>query len=93
MPDLGDYGIDVETLEHMYLLWADGAKKSDLERRFLNKPESHGKLFSALVREHLGIETEQRSTLAAERNALRAEVTRLRSLLHAHGIDPDGATP
>jgi hypothetical protein len=90
MPELADYGIDRETLQRMYDLWRDGAKKSDLERRFLDKPESHGKLFSALVREHLGIETERRSGLTAERDTLRAEVARLRARLSAHGIDPDG---
>jgi len=76
------------TLQRMYELWCAGATKSDLERRFLNKPESHGKLFSSLVREHLGIETEKRSALTTERDELRREVTRLSALLRDHGIDP-----
>jgi hypothetical protein len=88
MGELSDYGIDEADLRHMYELWCQGAKKSDLERRFLNKPESHGKLFTNLVREHLGIETEKRSGLAAERDELRREVSRLKALLRQHGIDP-----
>jgi hypothetical protein len=88
MGELSDYGIDAETLRRMYEMWCEGAKKSDLERRFLNKPESHGKLFTTLVREHLGIETEKRSTLTAERDELRREVARLKTLLRQHGIDP-----
>lgn len=88
MPDLNDYGIDIATLRQMYDLWCDGAKKSDLERRFLNKPESHGKLFTGLVREHLGIETERKSHLTAERDDLAREVARLKALLRKNGIDP-----
>lgn len=67
---------------------AVGQQGSDLERRYLNKPESHGKLFTLLVREHLGKETEQKSPLAAERGALSAEAARLKALLRHHGIDP-----
>ena len=89
MPELVDLGIDIDTLRAMYDAWVNGAKKSDLERRYLHKPESHGKLFSALVRQHLGIETERKSQLTDERNELRAEVGRLRALLTANGIDPD----
>lgn len=92
MGELSDYGIDAATLQRMYELWCEGAKKSDLERRFLNKPESHGKLFTALVREHLGIETEKRSSLTAERDELRCEVIRLKALLRQHGIDPAGGS-
>ena len=88
MGELADYGIDLATLQHMYELWCTGAKKSDLERRFLNKPESHGKLFTSLVREHLGVETERQSALTAERDELHREVARLKALLHHHGIDP-----
>lgn len=89
MGELADYGIDKATLRRMYDEWCRGAKKSDLERRYLDKPESHGKLFSTLVREHLGIETERRSSLADERDQLQREVHRLRGLLKANGIDPD----
>jgi hypothetical protein len=88
MGELSDYGITREVLQEMYDLWCQGAKKSDLERRYLDKPESHGKLFSRLVREHLGIETEGKSHLTAERDALMREVARLTSLLRHHGIDP-----
>lgn len=88
MGELADYGIDLATLRAMYDEWKGGAKKSHLERRYLSKPESHGKLFSSLVREHLGIETEQRSHLTDERDHLAAEVRRLTQLLRTHGIDP-----
>lgn len=88
--ELAEYGIDLDTLREMYEAWLQGAKKSDLERRYLNKPESHGKLFTTLVREHLGIETERPSHLAQRNRELEAENQRLRALLKAHGVDPDG---
>lgn len=89
MAELSDYGIDMATLRRMYDEWCAGAKKSHLERKYLNKPESHGKVFTNLVRTHLGIETERRSTLHDERDSLRKEVARLRRLLADYGIDPD----
>jgi hypothetical protein len=88
MTELEDYGIDLATLRRMYDQWCEGAKKRDLERRYLGKPESHGKLFSRLVRDYLGIETERRSHLTDERDELEREVRRLRALLAQHGIDP-----
>lgn len=88
MGELGDYGITLEVLRQMYDEWCQGATKSDLERRYLNKPESHGKLFTSLVREHLGIETEKQAPITAERDHLRREVERLTALLRQHGIDP-----
>ena len=88
MGELSDHGITREVLQEMYDLWCQGAKKSDLERRYLDKPESHGKLFSSLVREHLGIETERKSHLTAERDELVREVARLKALLRQHNIDP-----
>ena len=85
--ELADYGITRQVLQEMYDRWCQGAKKSDLERRYLDKPESHGKLLSRLVREHLGIETERKSNLTAERDAVAREVARLNALLRQHGID------
>jgi hypothetical protein len=79
MGDLEDYGIDIETLRRMYNEYESGVPKSQLERRYLGKPESHGKVFSALVRKYLGVETEKRSTLAVE-NA------RLKRLLRSLGV-------
>jgi hypothetical protein len=79
---LEEYGIDKATLREMYERWKDGASKSSLEIKYLGKVESHGKLFSSLVRTHLGIETERRSKTVIENE-------RLRRLLHKHGIDPD----
>jgi hypothetical protein len=84
MSDLEAYGMDLEMLHAMHREWEQGASKSDLERKYLGKPESHGKLFSGLVRRHLGIETEKESELSREN-------TELRTILRAHGIDPRGA--
>lgn len=80
MGDLKDYGIDLGTLERMYEEWRGGVSKSELERRYLDKPESHGKVFSSLVRRHLGIETEKRSPLSKENASLKR-------ILRSHGID------
>lgn len=67
----------------MYSEWKSGThSKSAIERRYLGKATHHGKLFTKLVREYLGVETETASSL-------RMEVERLRSLLLQHGIDPD----
>lgn len=82
MASLDDYGIDKATLREMYERWKDGASKSSLEIKYLGKVESHGKLFSSLVRTHLGIETERRSKTVIENE-------RLRRLLRKHRIDPD----
>ena len=90
MPELDDHGIDLPTLRRMYGDWQAGTPKSALERRYLRKGESHGKLFSSLVRQHLGIETEKRSHQSEELDRLRADNDRLRSLLRLHGIDPGG---
>ena len=86
MSDLEAYGMDLEMLHAMHREWEEGASKSELERKYLGKPESHGKLFSSLVRRHLGIETEKESALSREN-------TELRTILRAHGIDPRGARP
>ena len=73
----------------MYEEWQAGAAKSVLERKYLGKGESHGKLFTTLVREHLNVDTERRSGLTAERDALRKENARLRALLAVAGVSPD----
>jgi hypothetical protein len=86
MADLDDYGIDRPTLERMYAEWKAGASKSALERRYLGRDGSHGKLFTSLVRRFLDRETEERHPLAVENE-------RLRALLHRHGIDPDPPYP
>ena len=77
MAELADYGIDHATLQRMYDEWRNGAKKSALERQYLGEPESHGKLFTSLVREHLGIETERHSGQTNRVRALEREVERL----------------
>lgn len=88
MAELSDYGIDIATLREMYEKWRNGAKKSWLERDYLDAPQSHGKLFSSLVREHLGIETERRSSQSDRIAELEHEVAELRRLLRQHGIQP-----
>ena len=87
MGELSDYSITREVLQETYDLWSQGAKKSDSDRRYLDKPESHGKLFSSLVREPLGRETERKSHLTAERDELVREVARQKAVLRWHGID------
>ena len=82
MADLEDYGIDLVALREMHRRWQAGASKSSLEIEYLDKVGSHGKLFTSLVRTHLGIETERRSKTVLENE-------RLRRLLRKHGIDPD----
>ena len=75
--ELGAYGIDLPTLRRMYEEWKGGAPKSELERRYLGKPGSHGKLFSSLVRRHLGIETERSHPLVKENERLTLRVEEL----------------
>ena len=81
MADLSEYGIDLETLRWIYDRWCEGATKSSLERDYLNAPQSHGKLFTTLVREHLGVETERRSSQTDRIAELEAEVAQLRQRL------------
>ncbi|CAN0489716.1 unnamed protein product, partial [Phaeothamnion confervicola] len=81
--DLERYGIDEPTLKKMLAEWRGGLSKTAIERRYLGKATHHGKLFTKLVRDHLGVETSVRHPLAIE-------VDRLRALLAVHGIDPDG---
>jgi hypothetical protein len=63
----------------MYDEWAGGASKSALERKHLGKGESHGKLFTALVKQELGIDTEQASRQRQENQRLREENEGLRT--------------
>lgn len=82
MAELSDYGIDLDTLRRMYEEWQHGVPKSFLEEKYLKKTESHGKLFSSLVRRFLGKETEKQHPLVTENE-------RLRALLRSRGVDPD----
>lgn len=99
--DFEALGIDRSVVAAMYAEWCAGAPKSALERRYLGKAESHGKLFSALVREVLGVETERPSRLRAENARLRAEVARLEAevaqlraaLARLQGAVGPGGTP
>ena len=61
----------------MYAEWKEGAPKSDLERRYLSKSGSHGKLFSSLVRRYLGIETERSHPLVKENRVLTQRIKEL----------------
>ena len=63
----------------MYDEWRAGASKSALERRYFDRGESHGKLFTALVKQELGVDTERASRLGEEIRLLREENARLRA--------------
>ena len=86
MGELNDLGIDIDTLRTMYDQWCGGATKSSLERDYLEAPQSHGKLFSRLVRDHLGVETEKRSSQSDRIAELEREVERLNQILQSHGL-------
>jgi hypothetical protein len=73
---------EVQLARDMYHAWVSGTTKSEIELRFLGTTRAHGKRFSTIVRNNLGIETEKTHPLTVENN-------RLRALLRQHGIDPD----
>lgn len=75
--ELEEYGIDKATLQRMYDEWRSGTPKSELERRYLGKGESHGKTFTALVRRHLNIETEKTHPLVKENQKLTVRLKEL----------------
>jgi hypothetical protein len=77
---------EVELARDMYRQWLDGVPKSVIEQRFLGTGRAHGKRFSTIVRNQLGIDTEKQHPLVAENE-------RLRRLLRAHGIDPHSDPP
>jgi hypothetical protein len=79
VPDLDALGIDRAVVQRMYDDWQAGASKSALERRYFDKGESHGKLFTALVKQELGVDTERASRLGEEIQLLREENARLRA--------------
>jgi hypothetical protein len=79
LPDLDALGIDRAVVEKMYAEWQAGAAKSALERRYLDKGESHGKLFTALVKQELGVDTERASHPREEIHRLREEIKELRA--------------
>lgn len=84
--------VDRAIVEAMYAEYLVGAKKSALERKYLGGGDAHGKRFTKLVLEHLGIDTERTSRQSQRIADLEAEVARLRSILAAHGLDPQGPT-
>ncbi|MFC2153108.1 hypothetical protein ACFLQ7_00550 [Actinomycetota bacterium] len=86
MAELEDYGITKAQLQEMYEEFLGGVSKSELERRYLGKPESHGKLFSSLVSRYLGIDTERRSPQTKE-------IARLQALVRSLGGDPRRTRP
>jgi hypothetical protein len=79
VPDLDALWIDRAFVQRMYDEWQAGASKSALERRYFDKGESHGKLFTALVKQELGVDTERASRLGEEIRLLREENARLRT--------------
>ncbi len=58
---------------------AGGASKSALEGSYFDKGESHGKLFTALVKQEMGIDTERASRQREELQCLGEENARLRA--------------
>ena len=70
---------DTLLARQMYDRWIAGEKKSALEREYWNDGQSHGQAFSAFVRRHLGIETVERSPMAAR-------LADAEALLRVHGI-------
>ena len=73
------YGIDLQTLERMYLDWRDnGVPKSVVEARYLRTRRFHGKLFSRLVRKYLDVETQKQHPLTARLALMEHELKRLR---------------
>lgn len=89
--ELEDYGIDRETLERMYSEWREKkVPKTVVEQRYLGTRRHHGKLFSKLVEQHLGISTEQEHPMHARIRELESEVDRLRAILRENGIDAGG---
>jgi hypothetical protein len=79
VPDLAALGIDRQTVDRMYAEWQAGASKSELERRYLGKGDSHGKMFTALVKQEFGVDTEHASPLRREIQRLREENNQLRA--------------
>jgi hypothetical protein len=79
VPDLDALEIDRDGVQRMYDEWQAGASKSALERRYFDKGESHGKLFTALVKQELGVDTERASRLGDEIQLLREVNVRLRA--------------
>ena len=79
--------VDRATVETMYAEYLAGAKKSALERKYLGGGDAHGKRFTKLVLDHLGIDTERTSGQSQRIADLEAEVARLRDLLAAQGVD------
>jgi DNA-binding transcriptional MerR regulator len=73
------YGIDLNKLREMYAEWNEnGVPKSVVEARYLRTRRFHGKLFSRLVREYLGVETEHPHPLRRRIEELTDEVSQLR---------------
>lgn len=94
LTELADYGIDLGILKEMYREWSEmRVPKSVVEQRYLGTRRHHGKLFSKLVWQHLGIRTElphplalRAAALADRVAALESEASLLRELLESRGV-------
>jgi hypothetical protein len=87
------YGIDEAILREMYQTWLDGdLSKSALEQRYLGTSSHHGKLFTRLVRQHLGIETGKQHAMSRRNELLMREVGRLRRLVEQLGGDASASS-
>lgn len=71
MPD--SYGLAFR----MYDRWLKGESKNKIEREMLDDPKSHGKAFSRIVREELGIETEDEHPMIVENKRLKLRIKEL----------------
>ncbi len=75
------------TLKKMYEEWVGRrTSKSAIERRYLGTGRQHGKLFTRLVRDYLGEDTERPHPLKSRVHELELENERLKGVLREHGL-------
>ena len=67
-----------------------GVPKSTIEAEYLGTVRAHGKVFTAFIRQTLGIETEKRHPMSIKNEELTSENRRLQGMLTDLGFDPKG---